>query len=44
VPKPDRAAPSSAPGRTPQRYLKAGEVLTSTIEGIGELRHTFVRR
>jgi 2-keto-4-pentenoate hydratase/2-oxohepta-3-ene-1,7-dioic acid hydratase in catechol pathway len=31
-------------GRTPQRYLKAGEVLTSTIEGIGELRHTFVRR
>jgi 2-keto-4-pentenoate hydratase/2-oxohepta-3-ene-1,7-dioic acid hydratase (catechol pathway) len=31
-------------GRSPQRYLKPGEVLTSSIEGIGELRQTFVRR
>jgi 2-keto-4-pentenoate hydratase/2-oxohepta-3-ene-1,7-dioic acid hydratase in catechol pathway len=30
-------------GRSPQRYLKPGEVLTSSIEGIGELRQTFVR-
>jgi 2-keto-4-pentenoate hydratase/2-oxohepta-3-ene-1,7-dioic acid hydratase in catechol pathway len=31
-------------GRSPQRYLQPGEVLTSSIEGIGELRQTFVRR
>ncbi|SDI52522.1 2-keto-4-pentenoate hydratase/2-oxohepta-3-ene-1,7-dioic acid hydratase (catechol pathway) [Sinosporangium album] len=31
-------------GRTPQRFLKAGEVLTSTIEGIGDMRQTFIRR
>jgi 2-keto-4-pentenoate hydratase/2-oxohepta-3-ene-1,7-dioic acid hydratase in catechol pathway len=30
-------------GRSPQRYLQPGEVLTSSIEGIGELRQTFVR-
>jgi 2-keto-4-pentenoate hydratase/2-oxohepta-3-ene-1,7-dioic acid hydratase in catechol pathway len=29
-------------GRTPQRWLAPGEVLTSYIEGIGEMRHTFV--
>lgn len=29
-------------GREPQRWLRAGEVLTSTIEGIGGLRQTFV--
>ena len=29
-------------GREPQRWLRAGEVLTSQIEGIGELRQTFV--
>lgn len=29
-------------GREPQRYLKHGEVVTSSIEGIGELRQTFV--
>jgi 2,4-didehydro-3-deoxy-L-rhamnonate hydrolase len=29
-------------GRTPQRWLQPGEVLTSYIEGIGEMRHTFV--
>lgn len=29
-------------GRDPQRWLQAGEVLTSRIEGIGELRQTFV--
>jgi len=29
-------------GREPQRWLQAGEVLTSQIEGIGELRQTFV--
>lgn len=28
-------------GRDPQRWLQAGEVLTSTIEGLGELRQTF---
>lgn len=31
-------------GRQPQRWLHAGEVLTSRIEGIGELRQTFVSR
>jgi 2-keto-4-pentenoate hydratase/2-oxohepta-3-ene-1,7-dioic acid hydratase in catechol pathway len=30
-------------GRTPQRYLKTGEVLTSSIEGIGEMRQVLVR-
>jgi 2-keto-4-pentenoate hydratase/2-oxohepta-3-ene-1,7-dioic acid hydratase in catechol pathway len=30
-------------GRAPQRYLRAGEALTSSIEGIGEMRHTLVR-
>ena len=29
-------------GRTPQRFLQAGEVLVSHVEGIGELRQTFV--
>lgn len=29
-------------GRNPQRWLAAGEVLCSHIEGIGEMRHTFV--
>ncbi|MDH6117028.1 fumarylacetoacetate hydrolase family protein [Kitasatospora sp. GAS204B] len=29
-------------GRDPQRWLAAGDVLVSTIEGIGELRQTFV--
>jgi 2-keto-4-pentenoate hydratase/2-oxohepta-3-ene-1,7-dioic acid hydratase in catechol pathway len=28
-------------GRTPQRWLQPGDVLTSYIEGIGEMRHTF---
>jgi 2-keto-4-pentenoate hydratase/2-oxohepta-3-ene-1,7-dioic acid hydratase in catechol pathway len=30
-------------GRSPQRYLQAGEVLTSSIEGIGEMRQVLVR-
>jgi 2-keto-4-pentenoate hydratase/2-oxohepta-3-ene-1,7-dioic acid hydratase in catechol pathway len=30
-------------GRKPPRYLQPGEILTSTIEGIGQLRQTFVR-
>lgn len=29
-------------GRTPQRFLRPGEELLSSIEGIGELRHLFV--
>jgi 2-keto-4-pentenoate hydratase/2-oxohepta-3-ene-1,7-dioic acid hydratase in catechol pathway len=29
-------------GRTPQRWLAPGDVLTSYIEGIGQMRHTFV--
>ncbi len=29
-------------GRSPQRWLAPGDVLTSYIEGIGEMRHTFV--
>jgi len=29
-------------GRSPQRWLQPGEVLTSYIEGIGEMRHRFV--
>ena len=29
-------------GRSPQRWLRPGDVLTSYIEGIGEMRHTFV--
>jgi 2,4-didehydro-3-deoxy-L-rhamnonate hydrolase len=29
-------------GRTPQRYLAAGEELVSWVEGIGRLRHRFV--
>jgi 2-keto-4-pentenoate hydratase/2-oxohepta-3-ene-1,7-dioic acid hydratase in catechol pathway len=28
-------------GRTPPRWLQPGAVLTSYIEGIGEMRHTF---
>jgi 2-keto-4-pentenoate hydratase/2-oxohepta-3-ene-1,7-dioic acid hydratase in catechol pathway len=28
-------------GRSPQRWLAPGDVLTSYIEGIGEMRHTF---
>jgi 2-keto-4-pentenoate hydratase/2-oxohepta-3-ene-1,7-dioic acid hydratase in catechol pathway len=30
-------------GRTPKRFLRPGDVLTSTIEGIGDLRQRFVR-
>jgi len=29
-------------GRSPQRFLAPGDVLTSHIENIGEMRHTFV--
>jgi 2-keto-4-pentenoate hydratase/2-oxohepta-3-ene-1,7-dioic acid hydratase in catechol pathway len=29
-------------GRDPQRWLADGDVLTSHIEGIGEMRHRFV--
>jgi 2,4-didehydro-3-deoxy-L-rhamnonate hydrolase len=29
-------------GRDPQRWLAPGDVLTSFVEGIGEMRHTFV--
>jgi 2-keto-4-pentenoate hydratase/2-oxohepta-3-ene-1,7-dioic acid hydratase in catechol pathway len=29
-------------GRSPQRWLAPGDVLTTYIEGIGEMRHTFV--
>jgi len=29
-------------GRTPPRFLADGEVLTTHIKGIGELRHRFV--
>ncbi|MEU2715679.1 fumarylacetoacetate hydrolase family protein [Streptomyces sp. NPDC007205] len=29
-------------GRTPQRWLTAGDELVSSVRGIGELRHTFV--
>ncbi len=29
-------------GRDPQRFIEAGQTLVSTIEGIGELRQTFV--
>jgi 2,4-didehydro-3-deoxy-L-rhamnonate hydrolase len=29
-------------GRNPQRWLAPGDVLTSYIEGIGDMRHTFV--
>jgi len=29
-------------GRAPQRWLQPGDVLTSYIEGIGEMRHAFV--
>jgi hypothetical protein len=28
-------------GRTPQRFLHSGEMLTSSITGIGELSQTF---
>jgi 2-keto-4-pentenoate hydratase/2-oxohepta-3-ene-1,7-dioic acid hydratase in catechol pathway len=30
-------------GRTPPRYLREGEVLTSSIEGIGDMRQVLVR-
>jgi 2-keto-4-pentenoate hydratase/2-oxohepta-3-ene-1,7-dioic acid hydratase in catechol pathway len=30
-------------GRSPQRYLQPGQTLTSSIEGIGEMRQVFVR-
>jgi len=30
-------------GRTPKRFLQPGEVLTTSIEGIGGLRQSFVR-
>jgi acylpyruvate hydrolase len=30
-------------GRTPKRFLQAGETLTSSIEGIGSLKNRFVR-
>jgi 2-keto-4-pentenoate hydratase/2-oxohepta-3-ene-1,7-dioic acid hydratase in catechol pathway len=29
-------------GRSPQRFLSDGDVLESSIEGVGEMRHTFV--
>jgi 2-keto-4-pentenoate hydratase/2-oxohepta-3-ene-1,7-dioic acid hydratase in catechol pathway len=29
-------------GRSPQRWLGPGDVLTSYIEGIGEMSHRFV--
>ena len=29
-------------GREPQRFIKAGETLTSWVQGIGQLRQTFV--
>jgi 2-keto-4-pentenoate hydratase/2-oxohepta-3-ene-1,7-dioic acid hydratase in catechol pathway len=29
--------------RTPQRFLQPGETLVSTLDGVGELRQTFVR-
>lgn len=29
-------------GRTPPRYLRAGESLRTWVDGIGEMRHTFV--
>ena len=29
-------------GREPQRWLADGDILTSHIEGIGEMRHRFV--
>ena len=29
-------------GRDPQRWLAPGDVVTSYIEGIGQMRHTFV--
>jgi 2,4-didehydro-3-deoxy-L-rhamnonate hydrolase len=29
-------------GPTPQRWLRPGDVLTSYIEGIGDMRHPFV--
>ena len=31
-------------GRNPQRWLAPGDVLTSYIEGIGEMRHGFLAR
>jgi 2,4-diketo-3-deoxy-L-fuconate hydrolase len=31
-------------GREPQRYLSVGDELTSYVDGIGELRQTFVRQ
>ena len=33
--------PGVGAGRTPPRFLRPGEVLTSHIDGIGELRQTF---
>lgn len=35
-------APGVGLGRDPQRWLADGDVLTSHIEGIGEMRHRFV--
>lgn len=29
-------------GRTPERWLRAGDVLTSYIEGVGDLKHRFI--
>ncbi|MEV6233615.1 fumarylacetoacetate hydrolase family protein [Saccharopolyspora shandongensis] len=29
-------------GRTPPRYLAAGDVVRTSIDGIGEMRHVFV--
>jgi 2-keto-4-pentenoate hydratase/2-oxohepta-3-ene-1,7-dioic acid hydratase in catechol pathway len=31
-------------GRSPQRFLRAGELLTSSIQGIGEMRQRLVHR
>lgn len=35
--------PGIGNARNPKRFLQPGEVLTSSIQGIGELRQTFVR-
>ena len=28
-------------GRTPPRFLRPGDVLTSSVQGVGEMRHVF---
>jgi 2,4-diketo-3-deoxy-L-fuconate hydrolase len=34
--------PGVGMGRRPERYLKAGDVVESRIEGLGQMRHEFV--